>query len=163
MSKLIKLLYCCALVYLVLTVYPIKYSCKPKNLSDPIYNYYELAVQKWCGTENSYQIHGLWPQITSGSYPTYCESIPYNPNIPEDILSRMEDEWNDCHNYTIWSHEWKKHGTCFYEQTKLDQMIFFNITVNLFDSIKSTIDDTCGNQTECIVACFDLLYNKVDC
>ena len=31
--------------------------------SENIYNYYELAVQKWCSSE--YMIHGLWPQINS--------------------------------------------------------------------------------------------------
>jgi ribonuclease T2 len=121
-------------------------------------------VQKWCGVDQPYQIHGLWPQITNSTYPSYCETIPYNPIIPSDILLRMNNEWNNCDNDTnLWSHEWEKHGTCFYEQTNLDQMTFFNITLNLFDFIKNTTEEICGNQTECIVGCFDLMYNKINC
>ena len=43
--------------------------------SENIYNYYELAVQKWCSSE--YMIHGLWPQINNTSYPEYCKEVSY--------------------------------------------------------------------------------------
>lgn len=134
-----------------------------QNTKNQIYNYYELAVQKWCGSNCSYQIHGLWPQINTTNYPSYCENIPFDPNIPNDILQRMNNDWNTCENNTdLWDHEWTKHGTCFYDQTNLNQTSFFNITLNLFDGIKNVINVTCNNN-ECIAACFDLNYTQIDC
>ena len=44
-----------------------------------IYNYYELAVQKWCSTD--YMIHGLWPQINSTAYPVDCKTVTYSEPV----------------------------------------------------------------------------------
>lgn len=134
------------------------------NSNDNTYNYYELALQRWCIDNQSFHIHGLWPQITNSSYPTYCANIPFNPDLPNDMLQRMNDVWNRCENNTeLWEHEWTKHGTCFSVQTGLSQLDFFNITLNIFDQIKNTSSDKCGDVTECIVGCFNLNYVQMSC
>ena len=59
----------------------------------PYYNYYELAVQRWC--TDGYQIHGLWPQINATDYPSYCEDVSYSP--PSGALfDAMKENWNEC-------------------------------------------------------------------
>lgn len=127
------------------------------------YNYYELAVQKWCGQDKPYQIHGLWPQITNATYPEFCENIPYNSSIPPDLVDRMNNDWDNCENETsLWEHEWNKHGTCFAKQTNQDQMTYFNTALNMFDLVKNRTEK-CNDKTECILACFDLDYNKIEC
>jgi ribonuclease I len=139
---------------------------KADNRNDPNdqkYNYYQLAVQKWCGEDQPYQIHGLWPQINPESYPSFCENIPFNQNISDNLLQRMNSDWNTCDNNTnLWSHEWLKHGTCFFEQTNLNQISFFNLTLNLFDEIKNSMNVTCGDNV-CIAACYDLNYKIITC
>ena len=65
------------------------------------YNYYELAVQRWC--TDGYQIHGLWPQINATEYPTYCEDVSYAPPSGA-LLDAMKENWNECET-DLWEHE----------------------------------------------------------
>jgi len=125
--------------------------------STKIYNYYELAVQKWCTSE--YMIHGLWPQINNTAYPEDCLDVAYvKPSGA--LLADMNVYWHNCDN-TLWEHEWKKHGSCMQLQNNIDENTYFNTTISLF--LKNTkLLDKCVNQ-DCILACFDLDYNQIEC
>lgn len=125
--------------------------------STNIYNYYELAVQKWCSTD--YMIHGLWPQINSTAYPENCKNVSYVPPTGK-LLTDMDNYWYSC-DTTLWSHEWIKHGSCIQEQNNIDETTYFNTTISLFlDNIN--LLDACEND-DCILACFDLDYNLINC
>ena len=125
--------------------------------SENIYNYYELAVQKWCSSD--YMIHGLWPQINSTAYPEYCKPVSYiEPN--GSLLSDMNTYWHKCDD-TLWEHEWEKHGSCMQEQNGIDEFSFFNTTLNLFLE-NSKMLDNCKND-DCIMGCFDLDFKKIKC
>ena len=125
--------------------------------SDKIYNYYELAVQKWCSSE--YMIHGLWPQINGTSYPEYCKDVSYVKPKGE-LLINMNKYWHKCDD-TLWEHEWEKHGSCMNEQTNINEYNFFNTTITLFlennKLLNNCIDD------DCILGCFDLDYKLIEC
>jgi ribonuclease I len=125
--------------------------------SDKIYNYYELAVQKWCSSE--YMIHGLWPQINGTSYPEYCKDVSYVKPKGE-LLIDMNKYWHKCDD-TLWEHEWEKHGSCMNEQTNINEYDFFNTTIKLFlennKLLNNCIDD------DCILGCFDLDYKLIEC
>ncbi len=126
-------------------------------LSNNIYNYYELAIQKWC--TDDYMIHGLWPQIDKNNYPVYCENVSYNyPN--GSLLDNMNKYWNSCDD-TIWEHEWTKHGSCVKLAYNIDEYDFFNITINLFKKYNSLINKC--NEENCILGCFDLQYKLIKC
>ena len=127
--------------------------------SQKIYNYYELAVQKWCS--DTYMIHGLWPQIDAEHYPTYCEEVEYNE--PDDeLLESMHKLWKGCDD-SLWSHEWKKHGSCMKTQNNMTENDFFNTTMQLFDSYKFLLKLNCdANDDNCIMGCFDLHYELLD-
>ena len=121
------------------------------------YNYYELAVQKWCS--NSYMIHGLWPQINESDYPESCLNVMYTePN--GSLLQNMETYWQSCDD-TLWEHEWKKHGSCMKMQVGIDENEYFNTTLNLFLDNQELLGE-CKND-DCILACFDLDYNSIPC
>tara|TARA_B110000093_G_scaffold182769_1_gene230350 strand:+ start:1767 stop:2198 length:432 start_codon:yes stop_codon:yes gene_type:complete len=126
--------------------------------SDKIYNYYELAVQKWCSSE--YMIHGLWPQINGTAYPEYCKDVSYVKPKGE-LLINMNKYWHKCDDDTLWEHEWEKHGSCMNEQTNINEYDFFNTTITLFlennKLLNNCIDD------DCILGCFDLDYNLIEC
>jgi len=128
-------------------------------VSQQIYNYYEFAVQKWCS--DSYMIHGLWPQIDSENYPTYCEDVEYIEPIGE-LLQSMETYWQGCDD-SLWSHEWEKHGSCMKRQNNITENDFFNITLELFDSYKYLINENCINEDDnCIMCCFDLDFKLIE-
>jgi ribonuclease I len=125
--------------------------------STNIYNYYELAVQKWCST--NYMIHGLWPQINSTTYPENCKNVSYVKPSGK-LLKDMTTYWYGCDD-TLWEHEWLKHGSCLQEQNNTDENAYFNTTISLFlDNLN--LLDKCNND-DCILACFDLDYNIIHC
>ena len=125
--------------------------------SDNIYNYYELAVQKWCSSE--YMIHGLWPQINSTAYPENCKDVSYTKPTGS-LLNDMNTYWHECDD-TLWEHEWEKHGSCMQEQINITEDEFFNTALSLFKN-NSKLLDKCQEQ-DCILGCFDLDYNLIDC
>ena len=109
--------------------------------STNIYNYYELAVQKWCSTD--YMIHGLWPQINSTAYPENCKSVSYVKPSGQ-LLTDMNTYWHACDS-TLWEHEWTKHGSCIQEQNNIDENTYFNTTISLFLENMNLLDK-CENR-----------------
>ena len=121
-----------------------------------MYNYYSLAVQNWCSSE--YLIHGLWADINSTSYPTFCSDSPFD--LTELKKSTKYDNilesWYDCsyeETLSLYEHEWLKHGTCIAEQTGITQNEYFEKTLSLFETNKN------GSNT----ICFDLDFNVISC
>ena len=143
------------MVYFVFTFFMIQYAVKINNR----YNYYELAIQKWCSVE--YNIHGLWPQKDSSNYPSYCSDLHYT-SPTGDLLKNMSKFWNSCEfNDKFWKHEWEKHGSCVNLQMGLSQDEYFNLAIRLFES-HSYLLEKCTN-LNCIMGCFDLNYNVINC
>lgn len=132
-------------------------ACLNLGYSTAIYNYYELAVQKWCSAE--YMIHGLWPQINSTDYPEYCKTVSYSKPVGQ-LLTDMNTYWHGC-DTTLWEHEWEKHGSCVSAQNNINQDTFFNITISLFVKNKNLLNNC--KDDDCIMACFDLDYNIIKC
>lgn len=135
------------------------FGCLGSGVSENIYNYYELAVQKWCSKE--FMIHGLWPQIDREDYPVYCMEVDYvSPN--GELLNNMNQYWKGCDD-TLWEHEWEKHGSCIKQRDGIDEEYFFNKTIQLFlENSEQLIN--CNNESDnCIMGCFDLDYNSIPC
>lgn len=136
---------------------------KALRTSLPDYDYYEFAVQNW--VDGSYQIHGLWPSYSSGTYPSYCGDTPYQ-HISPPLVNTMLTYWNadPDQNQQFWSHEWSKHGTCVQEQTGSNQTDYFERGLSLFMKILPENNTwTCGASVDCVVACFDLSYTRMSC
>ncbi|EKV13781.1 Ribonuclease T2, putative [Penicillium digitatum] len=115
-----------------------------------------LQTQFWdtnpsSGPDDSWTIHGLWPDNCDGTYQSYCDSERAYSNITAilqgqglcDLVDYMEEYWVDINgdNENFWSHEWSKHGTCIntidpscYSSYKPQEEVgdFFKKTVNLF-------------------------------
>lgn len=96
---------------------------------------------------NNFIIHGLWPQYSSGGYPSSCTTEKYDSASAQYVgWDTMTQYWPDVKyvetdpNYTeFWEHEWSKHGTC----SGLSQDDYFQTTVNLaksFGTPQSLID-----------------------
>lgn len=85
--------------------------------------------------EKYFTIHGLWPQYSSGGYPSFCTDEAFDMASPEAVgMDTMTTVWPNVQaeegssDYgSFWEHEWTKHGTC----SELGQTQWFNATVNL--------------------------------
>ncbi|PVH78094.1 ribonuclease T2 [Cadophora sp. DSE1049] len=105
-----------------------------------------LQTQFWdttpsVGPGDSWTLHGLWPDLCDGSYPTFCTAAPMYHNITailsssnaslapsapsssfttettrssSTLLDFMQTYWlpNRGSTDSFWEHEWNKHGTC---------------------------------------------------
>jgi ribonuclease T2 len=102
--------------------------------------YGEYGTYPGCSTPDDYwlthfTVHGLWPQYSSGGYPSFCTTEAFDPAAPEAVgMDTMIEYWPnvqeavDGSDYdSFWEHEWTKHGTC----TPMTQTAYFNATINL--------------------------------
>ncbi|CAI7599958.1 unnamed protein product [Penicillium glandicola] len=118
-----------------------------------------LQTQFWdtspsTGPDDSWTVHGLWPDNCDGTYQSSCDSTRAYTNITailqaqdrDDLLDYMNDYWIDIDgdNESFWSHEWSKHGTCIntiepscYSDYTAQEEVgeFFQKTVDLFKSL----------------------------
>jgi len=85
--------------------------------------------------EANFVIHGLWPQYSTGGYPSTCTTEPFDNNvidiIGDDTMNKywpnVKSNVTDPDYNSFWQHEWTKHGTC----SPLTQQEYFNTTITL--------------------------------
>lgn len=66
---------------------------------------------------NSFSIHGLWPTKYHTLGPFFCNrSAHFDPEAIKSIETELTDVWTNIEygtsTYSLWAHEWTKHGTC---------------------------------------------------
>ncbi|EOA89884.1 uncharacterized protein SETTUDRAFT_167610 [Exserohilum turcica Et28A] len=120
-----------------------------------------LQTQFWdasppTGPDDSWTIHGLWPDRCDGTYDANCDSSRSYSNISAilnsfgatELLSYMSTYWKDYqgHDESFWYHEWAKHGTCistldpecYTDHKPTEEVVdFFQKTVDLFKTLPS--------------------------
>ncbi|GMM35538.1 hypothetical protein DASC09_028630 [Saccharomycopsis crataegensis] len=72
--------------------------------------------------ENTWTIHGLWPDKCDGSYDANCDFSSQVSSVSDvlqnagetDLVNYMSQYWlnNNGDNEELWTHEFNKHGTC---------------------------------------------------
>lgn len=109
--------------------------------TDNSYDYF-LFVTEWKPTNCKYMtcpsayigeafnIHGLWPERTDGSYPASCSTAPFS--VSSSLEAQMNQYWESYNgnNVDFWTHEWSKHGTCVTPSESPDT--YFASALNLF-------------------------------
>ncbi|KAK2460425.1 hypothetical protein APHAL10511_007590 [Amanita phalloides] len=118
-----------------------------------------LLTQFWdtnptTGPDNSWTIHGLWPDHCDGTFSQNCDSSRDYTNISglltsqgaSSTLSFMETYWvnNAGTSEALWEHEWATHGTCYStlkrsclppgSPTGAEAVAFFETVVGLFQT-----------------------------
>ncbi|KAJ5594817.1 uncharacterized protein N7459_001025 [Penicillium hispanicum] len=120
-----------------------------------------LQTQFWdvdpaVGPDDSWTIHGLWPDHCNGGFDQFCDSRRKYSNISlilvdsgrGDLLEYMSEYWKDFRgdDANLWQHEWNKHGTCVstletqcYEDYLPQQEVvdYFDKTVEVFQQVPS--------------------------
>ncbi|CZT43533.1 related to ribonucleases [Rhynchosporium secalis] len=108
------------------------------------------------GPNNSWTLHGLWPDKCDGTYEANCDPSREYTNVTailasygkKDLLSYMAIYWKDYqgNDEQFWEHEWGKHGTCIstldtkcYEgHTGQEEVVdYFEIAVRLMKGLDS--------------------------
>lgn len=64
-----------------------------------------------------FTIHGLWPQLVNKiggqEYPQCCSTDAFDENGLGALKKTMQFiAWPQITSFTLWDHEWSKHGTC---------------------------------------------------
>lgn len=83
-----------------------------------------VFVQVWLGAisppDPKFVIHGLWPEYSNGSWPSYCDpDAVFNQTQLAPILPQMLEYWPGLYpnpslqsSISFWKHEYMKHATC---------------------------------------------------
>ncbi|KAH8814587.1 ribonuclease T2-like protein [Flagelloscypha sp. PMI_526] len=105
------------------------------------------------GPEDSWTIHGLWPDNCDGTYDARCDPSRAYTDITSLLsnaganatLDYMKDYWQDINgdDEHFWQHEWGKHGTCmstfkaecFPGPRGSEAVAFFKTTISLFKTL----------------------------
>lgn len=96
--------------------------------------FYYLSLIK--EQNNTFSIHGLWPQYTKTSYPTNCTDVTFDINKIETLLPDLNKNWysnsnNEIKNEDFWKHEYEKHGSCVF--TPMTEKEYFKKTLDLYN------------------------------
>ena len=119
-------------------------------------NFYYLSLIQ---SNNDWHIHGLWPQYSKDSYPTYCRTVDFDEYKLKPILNELKKYWysEEEKNQYFWCHEWKKHGSCMF--IDMDEFDYFNKTLELFQKVKDMeIIDKYKKGQKALIP-FDLKFN----
>ena len=98
-------------------------------LKDPTNFYYLSLINE---NDNTWSIHGLWPQYKTNKYPQFCKDIKFSIDKLASIVDDLEKYWysKEKKNEKFWEHEYLKHGTCNFNN--LDELEYFKTTLELF-------------------------------
>ena len=97
-------------------------------------SFYYLSLFNTTGdiSNTHFTIHGLWPQFNQTTYPTYCKTITFNVDELKPIIDDLNKYWYSSQekNSDFWEHEYKKHGTCMFDQ--MNELQYFQKALDLY-------------------------------
>ncbi|CAM0884094.1 unnamed protein product [Alopecurus aequalis] len=97
---------------------------------------------------NWFTIHGLWPQYSSGGWPSCCRATtPFNMNKIAMLRGILEKYWPSLYcgdsstcfggKGPFWVHEVQTHGTCGYPEIQ-DEYDYFSTALYLYSKYNVT-------------------------
>lgn len=88
--------------------------------------------------KNLWTVHGIWPtKIGSKEGPSFCnKTLKFNKTALIPIEKKLEQYWinieSNTNLYSLWKHEWVKHGTCAAELPTMNSEVkYFQEGLNL--------------------------------
>lgn len=109
-------------------------------------NYYYLSLLK---EDDKWSIHGLWPQYSTNTYPTYCKPVKFDILKLDPIIEKLRDNWysDQEKDELFWKHEWEKHGSCMFNNC--DEFAYFSTALKLyFEAIEKNLPDKYYNKAK---------------
>lgn len=75
-------------------IYVFAYTWTPEFCYGKV-NYYGCLNPESYWT-NHFTVHGLWPQYSTGGYPSYCTTEPFDPNVATAIGKQVYIVCDNC-------------------------------------------------------------------
>ena len=123
--------------------------------------YYYLALVN--DNNKGWSIHGLWPQYTKNTYPSYCRDVSFDYSALDPILSDLKQHWYSAKgsDESFWCHEWKKHGSCMFNTC--DELEYFRKALELYVTVveANVIDKYRVSNNKAMIP-FDLNFKIID-
>lgn len=132
----------CILLFVVLLLLPVVVNAgwagagrELKAKRDRIVNFdFQILALQWDPEvdNNTFTIHGLWPEYNDGTYPEKCKGEGIKRFVESTIsklIPQLTKAWpsNTGENVRFWKGEFNKHGTC----SNLKQLEYFQTTLQL--------------------------------
>lgn len=94
--------------------------------------YYLSLIRESEYTEYGWGIHGLWPQYSQNSYPSFCKDVNFSIDALKPIMPELKEYWHSDRepDADFWCHEYKKHGSCVFKP--MTELEYFNTALDLF-------------------------------
>ena len=94
--------------------------------------YYLSLIRESEYSENGWGIHGLWPQYSQNSYPSFCKDVNFSIDALKPIMPELKEYWHSDMepDADFWCHEYKKHGSCVFKP--MTELEYFNTALDLF-------------------------------
>jgi|TARA_Y100000389_G_C17383246_1_gene475542 ribonuclease I len=94
--------------------------------------YYLSLIRESEYSEFGWGIHGLWPQYSQNSYPSFCKDVDFSIDALKPIMPELKEYWHSDMepDADFWSHEYKKHGSCVFKP--MTELAYFNTALDLF-------------------------------
>ena len=114
-------------------------------------NFYYLSLIK---EDDTWSIHGLWPQYAVNKYPQFCREVTFDINKLKPITQDLEEHWYSARgtDEEFWKHEYEKHGSCNFNG--FAEFDYFKTTLDLFHRAlaKNLPDDFYNEDTrKCLI------------
>lgn len=95
--------------------------------------YYLSLIRESEYAELNWSIHGLWPQYSKNSYPSFCREVDFSLKALQPIMEELKQHWysNTGDNPDFWKHEYTKHGSCMFK--KMTELDYFTLALDLFN------------------------------
>lgn len=79
---------------------------------------------------NLWTVHGIWPNKIGTKGPFFCNKTwHFDPNELKPILNDLKLYWTNVEAntplYSLWQHEWTKHGTCAAQLPSIDSQLSY--------------------------------------
>ena len=99
---------------------------------------YYLSLLKNPNVVYGFSIHGLWPDYSDGTYPSFCHKVTFNIDKLKPIECDLINYWELPEHHkkletSFWKHEWLKHGSCMYKE--MDELEYFKKALELYEKI----------------------------
>ena len=112
--------------------------------------FYYLSLLK--ESNDTFSIHGLWPQYDKNSYPSYCKKDNFSIDKLQPIIKELNYCWysNEEKNSKFWEHEYYKHGSCMF--TDMTELEYFQKTIELYrEAIRLDLPDKYYSNNKCLI------------
>ena len=127
---------------------------------------YYISLLKNHHNPTGYSLHGLWPNYSDGTYPSFCKKVTFDMKLLEPIEDELLQFWElpqDTNKLEekFWKHEYIKHGSCMF--TEMNELEYFSKALELYKFVfNENIDVEKYRKGKNYMIPFDVDFNLIE-